>query len=61
LIEPLASGGNSSGLIVEHRGDILFRLDRKEEAKAEWLKAKSLGDYSDTLELKLTTGQLAAE
>jgi tetratricopeptide (TPR) repeat protein len=57
----ITSGGNSSGLIVEHRGDILFRLDRKEEAKAEWLKAKSLGDYSDTLELKLTTGQLAAE
>jgi tetratricopeptide (TPR) repeat protein len=54
----LASGGSASGTIVEHRGDILFRLGRKDEAIAEWKKAKTLGEFSDELEKKLSSGQL---
>jgi tetratricopeptide (TPR) repeat protein len=54
----IANGGGRSGTIVEHRGDILFRLGRKDEAMTEWKKAKELGDVSDALENKLSTGQL---
>lgn len=54
----LLSGGSTSGTIVEHRGDILFRLGRKDEAMTEWKKAKVLGDFSNELENKLSTGQL---
>lgn len=54
----VANGGGKSGIIVEHRGDILFRLGRKDEAMAEWKKAKEFGDVSDALDRKLSSGQL---
>lgn len=57
----IANGGDRSGTIVEHRGDILFRLGRTDEAIAAWKKAKALGDYSDALDNKIHTGKLVAE
>lgn len=54
----ISNGGDSSGVIVEHRGDILYRLGRKDEALTEWKRAKALGDHSDALETKIGTGRL---
>lgn len=53
----MVNGGARSGTIVEHRGDILFRLGRKEEALAEWRKALELGDHSEELPVKVSTGK----
>jgi len=57
----IANGGDRSGTIVEHRGDILFRLGRQDEAMQAWKKAKELGDHSDALDKKISTGKLVAE
>lgn len=57
----IANGGGSSGTIVEHRGDILFQLGRKDEALAEWRKAKELGDHSDKLDAKISSGKLIGD
>lgn len=57
----IANGGECSGTIVEHRGDILFRLGRQSEALEAWKKAKELGDHSDALDSKISTGKMVAE
>ncbi len=49
----LANGGQQSGVIVEHYGDILYKLDEKEQAVVQWKSAKELGDYSDDLLMKI--------
>ena len=54
----LENGGQKSGVIVEHYGDILYKLGRTEEAKAEWGKALELGDHSDDLSEKLNGTKL---
>ncbi len=46
------------GLYFEHYGDILFRLDKKEEALEYWNKALKTGNYSDKLEQKVAEGKL---
>ncbi len=45
----MANGGDSSGVIVEHYGDILFRIGEKDLAITQWNKAKELGDFSEFL------------
>ncbi|MCF8257241.1 MAG: tetratricopeptide repeat protein [Flavobacteriales bacterium] len=57
----IANGGDRSGTIVEHRGDILFRLGRQDEAMDAWKKAKELGEHSDALDRKIGTGKLVEE
>ncbi len=47
-----------SGTVFEHYGDILYRLDKKEEALKYWNKALKTGTYSDKLEKKLKDGVL---
>lgn len=49
-------GGEKSGVIIEHQGDILFKLGRPEQAKASWLKAKELGDTTDRIDQKIDSG-----
>ena len=46
------------GLYFEHYGDILFRLDKKEEALKYWNKALKTSNYSDKLEQKVAEGKL---
>lgn len=46
------------GVIFEHYGDVLYRLQRKEEAIEYWRKAKEAGDHSEMLDRKIETGQL---
>lgn len=46
-------GGSSSSVLMEHYGDILFKLDRKDEAISIWKEAILLPDPTDQLKLKL--------
>lgn len=45
--------GNTSGVVLEHFGDILFQLDRLTEALEYWKKALEQKDYSDLLQKKI--------
>lgn len=47
---------NPSGVLVEHYGDILFRLNENEKALIQWKKAKSLEGTSKQLDDKIETG-----
>lgn len=47
-----------SGTIVEHYGDVLFKLGERENAVAQWKKAKQMGETTELLDKKIATGAL---
>ena len=49
----LTAGGATSATIVEHSGDILFYLNKVEDALKQWKKAAELSTPSDTLKKKI--------
>ena len=54
----LANGSDGSAVVVEHYGDILYKLGNVEDAIVEWEKAKNLGEASKFLDKKLEDGKL---
>ena len=58
LEKAMASGGAQNGTILEHYGDVLFRLGQVDEAVGYWRKAKEKGDHSDNLEKKIADKKL---
>ena len=52
----LQFGGRESAVIVEHYGDILYRLGEKEAAMSEWKNAENIGEGSKQLLEKIKTG-----
>ena len=54
----ISSGGNTSSTIVEHYGDILYQLSRKEEALQQWQTAQELGTESKFLDQKIADQKL---
>ena len=54
----LSNGSQTSSVVVEHYGDVLFNLGLKQEAVFQWIKAKSLGDGSKFLEEKIKNEDL---
>ena len=54
----LKNGGDKSGAILEHYGDILFKLNNTEKAMEAWLKAKATGKASDLIEKKINDKKL---
>lgn len=48
----------ASGTIHEHFGDVLYQLNRKDEAVRQWEKAKSLGSTTDLIDKKITDRKL---
>jgi Tfp pilus assembly protein PilF len=58
ISKAIASGGNSSGTVLEHYGDALYRAGRAEEALRYWQQARDAGEYSDQLERKLREKKL---
>jgi tetratricopeptide (TPR) repeat protein len=54
----LANGSDMSAVVVEHYGDILYKLGNIEGAIIEWKKAKNLGEASKFLDKKLEDGKL---
>ncbi len=49
--------GSKSGTILEHYGDILFKLGNKNEALDYWKKAKEAGTDSGTIDKKIASQQ----
>lgn len=54
----LDNGGNANGVILEHFGDVLWKLGDKEGALKYWNDAKIKGQGSDLLEKKLSEKRL---
>jgi len=52
------NGGEKSGVVLEHYGDILYKLGQHKEALVQWKKAKKYKDYSKFLDKKIKTGKL---
>lgn len=51
--QAIANGAKSSAVIIEHYGDILYKLNEKDKAVDMWEKAKSIGKGSDLLDKKI--------
>ncbi|PKP46984.1 MAG: hypothetical protein CVT94_12865 [Bacteroidetes bacterium HGW-Bacteroidetes-11] len=56
--QALKAEQGSSATVLEHYGDILFKLDRKSEAQSAWKQASEKGDGSEFLESKVKEGKL---
>ena len=54
----IKNGGDKSAVIIEHYGDILFKLGQKQEAVNQWKRAKSIGEGSDLLNKKINNEDL---
>ena len=54
----IANGAEGNGTILEHCGDINYKLGQTEEALKYWQKAKSTGDYSELLDKKIADRKL---
>lgn len=54
----LQFGGNESGVILEHMGDIYFRVNNIDEAVNYWKKAKAAGDASELIDKKISDKKL---
>ena len=53
IVEAMEAGGNENPVILEHYGDVLWQLDKKQEAIQWWKKALDAGKGSDFLEKKV--------
>lgn len=53
ILKAIKGGGSTSGTIVEHYGDILFKLGEKDKALEQWKLALELGDHSEELLSKI--------
>jgi tetratricopeptide (TPR) repeat protein len=54
----LALEGDASGTIIEHYGDVLFKLGEIENAVTQWNRAKGMDDTSDLIDKKIADRQL---
>ena len=52
------NGSRQSPVVLEHYGDILYRLNRKNEAFEKWEQAKAFGKGSELLEKKIREKKL---
>jgi hypothetical protein len=52
-LKAIEGGGSTSGVIVEHYGDILFKLGELDKAMEQWKLALTLEDHSDELTDKI--------
>lgn len=53
LEKAMENGGNKNPVILEHYGDVLFKMNEKEKAYLMWQTAKEKGKGSDFLDKKL--------
>ncbi|MEP7170149.1 MAG: tetratricopeptide repeat protein [Bacteroidota bacterium] len=54
----MTNGGDKNGTILEHYGDVLFKLGQTEKAIEFWNKAKAAGEASDLLDKKIAEKKL---
>lgn len=57
-IDKALSNDASSGVLLDHKGDILFKMGKKEEAVKFWQRAKISGLDSETLDKKIEEKKL---
>jgi tetratricopeptide (TPR) repeat protein len=53
-----AAANSTNGTILEHYGDVLYKLGETELALQQWMKAKQLGDSSDLIDKKIAQKKL---
>ncbi len=58
FLEQSIEKGASSGEVVEHYGDVLFKLGEVDEAVKQWMKAKGMDDTSDLIDKKIADRKL---
>lgn len=58
LEKAIQDSSNISGTIVEHYGDVLFKLGERDNAVLQWKKAKKMGETTELLDKKIATGTL---
>jgi tetratricopeptide (TPR) repeat protein len=49
---------SENGTILEHYGDVLYQLGKKDLAVEQWIKAKKLGETSDLIDKKIADRKL---
>jgi len=54
----MAVMGSNNGTIIEHYGDVLYKLGDKDQALEQWKKAKELGDTSEFIDKKIAEKKL---
>jgi tetratricopeptide (TPR) repeat protein len=54
--EVISINDDPSGEVFEHYGDILYRNNKKEEAKKAWIKAEAMGEASENIRIKIENG-----
>ena len=58
LEKALENGAKNNGTILEHYGDVLYKLGDTEKAFEYWQKAKQTGESSEFLDKKIADKQL---
>jgi tetratricopeptide (TPR) repeat protein len=58
LDKALNNGGVNDGTVLEHYGDVLFKLNRPQDALEYWKKAKEKGGASDLIDKKIADKKL---
>lgn len=58
ILKAIDAGGDKSGTIVEHYGDILYKLNDSDGALLQWQKAKQIGGASELLDKKINDRKL---
>ena len=58
IIKAYNNSSVASGAILEHYGDILYKLGREKDALDYWNRAKLVSGYSDLLDEKIKNGKL---
>jgi tetratricopeptide (TPR) repeat protein len=53
-----AAANAANGTILEHYGDVLYKLGETELALQQWMKAKKLGESSDLIDKKIAQKKL---
>ncbi len=49
----ISNGGDTNATLLEHYGDILYLLEKRDEALLYWQKAKENGGTSEVLQRKI--------
>lgn len=58
LEKAMQSGGDKNGTILEHYGDVLFKLGEIDKAVNYWNQAKVTGDHTDLIDKKIADKKL---
>jgi len=53
-----AKEGTQSGEVIEHYGDVLFKLGKVDEAVKQWKRAKGMNDASELIDKKIADRKL---